>query len=86
MKKEMKKRKIIEEEKMKKIRKYADGRILIGRRSQRGLFGYDGSNDYNRFLLFLDGRAWQHCYSGRRRAFGDKIKWEGKIYEIRGQY
>ena len=68
------------------IRRYRDGRILLGEKYQAGLFGYDGqSEDYNRILLRPDGTYIAHIYTGFIGKRGE-IEWRGRKYQFRGYY
>lgn len=71
---------------MTKIREWkTEKKILIGEKTRFGLFGYDGKSDYNRFLLFSNGQAYQHCYCGQIWV-GRKIEWEGRKYSVIDKY
>jgi len=70
-----------------KIRTYKDGRVLVGQRNKSGLDGYGlESSDYNRWMLYPDGRAKQHVFSGRVLPTGWTIEFSGRDYRIVGEY
>jgi hypothetical protein len=66
------------------MRRYKNGKILLGQNAKHGLCGYDNSDDYNRIILYPKGYYLQHSFCSAI-GLGD-VWFEDKEYEFRGEY
>lgn len=67
------------------MRRYKNGKILLGQNTKHGLCGYDNnSDDYNRIILYPEGYYLQHSFCSAINL--GNIWFENKEYKFKGEY